>query len=133
MSLASLLASGHWLEVSLNAYEHWSGRTQKTSLSSSRLANAKPPFDIVKAQALGPDMYIELKKRGRTGILNKGESVIVVDSEDGGVMGYFEIESGANGVYQAKAQGSVDTIWKGNVIQNGVQLIHPNMTGYSVS
>jgi hypothetical protein len=71
-------------------------------------------------------LYITLKKhRGRR--LAKGDSLLVLDNEDGKLMGEFEVTEVRADEYYAVGVNAVDPVWLGRVRQQGETRMLPGM------
>lgn len=83
---------------------------------SSELTNSRR-FEIDKTLFYDNALYIVLKKN-RNRRLEIGHRVTVIDAEEGGIMGLFEVNEVRSDGYRAKAE-YVDAVWLGYVYETG--------------
>ena len=83
---------------------------------SQELTNGRK-FEIEKTLYYDEQLYILLRKKRGTR-LEVGHRVRVIDSQDGGIMGEFEVQEVRSDGYRARAY-DVDPVWLGFIHQDG--------------
>ena len=92
-------------------------KAQDTILElSSELTNGRR-FEIIKTLYYDDTLYIEIRKN-RNRRLELGHRVRVIDVQDGGIMGLFQVTEIRSDGYRARSE-DVDPIWLGYVHKIG--------------
>lgn len=92
-------------------------RAQETILELSQELTSGRRFEIEKTLYYDETLYVVLRKK-RGARLEVGHRVRVIDTQDGGIMGVFEVNEVRSDGYRARQTGDVDPIWLGFVHQN---------------
>lgn len=92
-------------------------RSQETILELSQELTSSRRFEIEKTLYYDGLLYLVLRKK-RGAKLEIGHRIKVIDAQDGGIMGVFEVTEVRSDGYRAKAD-YVDPVWLGFVHQNG--------------
>ena len=97
----------------------------------SELTNGRR-FEITKTLYYNNILYIEVRKN-RNKRLEPGSRVRVIDIQDGGIMGLFQVTEVRSDGYRARAE-DVDPIWLGFVHQTGSAEASapPNMVAFLI-
>lgn len=91
-------------------------KAQEMNLKLSQELTSGRRFEIEKSLFYQDELYILLRKK-RGARLEVGDMVGVIDAQDGGIMGVFEVSEVLSAGYRAKAS-YVDPVWLGFVHQN---------------
>lgn len=92
-------------------------RAQETILELSQELTRGRRFEIEKTLYYDETLYVVLRKK-RGARLEVGHRVRVIDTQDGGIMGVFEVNEVRSDEYRARAD-YVNPVWLGFVHQNG--------------
>ncbi|HRH41244.1 MAG TPA: hypothetical protein PKY82_06325 [Pyrinomonadaceae bacterium] len=92
--------------------------SQQAILSLLQEITKHREFEIIKVQFYENSVYIILSKK-KTQSLIIGDEIKVFDTEDGKVLGIFEISENKTTTFTAKVNGFIDAVWSGYIHNQG--------------
>jgi hypothetical protein len=128
-----------WLRVQRYPQLHQRARQDNEALAQVKQAVStlvqgrigSRAFEIGVAGWVQGKVYITLKKRRGHGLV-VGDELMVIHTDDGIPMGWFEVTEVRSSEYYACGVHNVDAVWAGYVQQRGETFIQPHMAAIYV-
>ena len=104
-------------EIAEQQIQH-NAKAQEVILKLLQELTAGRKFEIEKTLYYNETLYISIRKK-RGARLQEGDMVTVINAQDGGIMGMFEVSEVRSDEYRARVADYIDPVWLGFVHQDG--------------